>query len=183
MRYDFTHVYLISWWYDLPFLRIRVWQTKIGNYGSVFAILTPAPSLPHPAKNPKNPNFQKNNKLLEISFYRCVPKTTTIWGTVSEIEWDRQILSFWAIFCPFTPLPTQKIKILKKWKIHMKVPSLYICLPKITIIWCMLPEIWVQHTVFSHFGSFFSLLPHYWPQKWKIEKNKEIFAFTHVHNK
>ena len=25
-------------------------------------------------------------------------------------------LSFWTIFCPFTPLKTQKIKILKKWK-------------------------------------------------------------------
>ena len=23
------------------------------------------------------------------------------------------------------------------------------------IIWCMLPEIWVQHTIFCHFGSFF----------------------------
>ena len=34
-----------------------------------------------------------------------------------DVECDRQnFLSFWAIFCPFTPLTTQKIKILKKWK-------------------------------------------------------------------
>ena len=46
LRYDFAHVYLKSWWYDLQFLRIRVWQTKIGNYGSVFFLLTtPPPAL------------------------------------------------------------------------------------------------------------------------------------------
>ena len=39
-RYDFTHVYLKSWWYDLQFLRIRVWQTKVGNYVSAFNLLT-----------------------------------------------------------------------------------------------------------------------------------------------
>ena len=35
-------------------------------------------------------------------------------------SWDeacdgQNFLSFWTIFCPFTPLTTQKIKILKKW--------------------------------------------------------------------
>ena len=34
-----------------------------------------------------------------------------------DMEPDRQdFLSFWAIFCTFTPLTTQKVKILKKWK-------------------------------------------------------------------
>ena len=83
LRYDFTHVNLQSWWYDLQFLRIRVWQTKIGNYGSVFALLTLTPH--HPAKNPKNQNFEIMKNLLEISLYTCVTKTTIIWGTVSEI--------------------------------------------------------------------------------------------------
>ena len=100
-RYDFTHVYLKAWWYDLSFLRIRVWQTKIDNYGSVSALLTPTPFA---AKNRKKQNFQKMKKLLEISFYTCVPKSTTIWGSVSEIEWERQIfLSFWAIFALLLP--------------------------------------------------------------------------------
>ena len=36
-------------------------------------------------------------------------------------SWDMErdghsILSFWTVFCPFTPLWTQKIKVLKKWK-------------------------------------------------------------------
>ena len=34
-----------------------------------------------------------------------------IWGPT-----DRMFLSFWAIYCPFTPLTTRKIKILKKMK-------------------------------------------------------------------
>ena len=32
-------------------------------------------------------------------------------------------------------------------------------------------------------GHFFALLPNYWPQKLKTEKKKEIFPFSHVHNK
>ena len=173
-------MYLKSWWYGLQFLRIRVWQTKIGNYGSGFALLTPTP---HPAKNPKNQNFEKIKKLLEISFYTCVTKPTIIWGMVSEIEWDRQLyLSVCAIFCRFTPLETQSIKFFKKWKMHM-VHTFHIFVPKLLIIWCLLPEIWVQHTIFCHFGSFFALLLHYWFQKLKIEKNKKIFPFWNMHNK
>ena len=35
------------------------------------------------------------------------------WGT----EWHRQnFLSYWTIFCLFTPLTIHKMKILKKWK-------------------------------------------------------------------
>ena len=36
----FTPAYQKSWWYDLLFLRYRVWQTEIGNYGS-FTLLPP----------------------------------------------------------------------------------------------------------------------------------------------
>ena len=65
--------------------------------------------------------------MLEISFYTCVPKTTIIWGMVSETEWDRQILSFWAIFWPFNPQTTQKIKILKNENAYEDVIILYMC--------------------------------------------------------
>ena len=30
----FTLVYQKSWWYDLQFLKHRVWQTEIGNFRS-----------------------------------------------------------------------------------------------------------------------------------------------------
>ena len=69
---------------------------------------------------------------------------------------------FWAIFCHFTPTTSRKIKILKKWKKHLEIPSFYICIPKIMIRWCALPEIWcvTEVIVISHFGLFFALLPH-----------------------
>ena len=58
-------------------------------------------------KNLKNQNFEKmkkKKKMLEISFYTCVPKTTIIWGTLPGI-WSEAnfFLSFWAIFCPLLP--------------------------------------------------------------------------------
>ena len=38
-----------------------------------------------------------------------------------DIEYDRQnFVSFWTIFCSFTPLITQKIKIMKKRKKHLE---------------------------------------------------------------
>ena len=51
--------------------------------------------------------------------------------------------SFWAIFCLFSPLTTQKIKISKKWKKkHLEISSFYTCVPKIMIGWHTVPEIW-----------------------------------------
>ena len=41
--------------------------------------------------------------------------------------------SFWAIFCPFTPLTAQKIKTLKNEKKQLEISSFYICVPKIMI--------------------------------------------------
>ena len=39
-----------------------------------------------------------------------------------DMESNRQnFLSFWTIFCPFTPIWTQKIKNLEKWKKHLKI--------------------------------------------------------------
>ena len=48
--------------------------------------------------------------------------------------------SFWAIFCSFTAITAQKIKILKKWKKHLQISSFYINVPKIMIRWCTVPE-------------------------------------------
>ena len=45
-----------------------------------------------------------------------------------DTEWDRQnFLSFWAIFCPFSPLTTWKIKILKLEKTPGDIMILHIC--------------------------------------------------------
>ena len=50
-------------------------------------------------------------------------------------------LLFSAIFCPFTLLLVQKIKILKKWKKCHEISWFYIFIPKSMIRWCTVPEI------------------------------------------
>ena len=55
---------------------------------------------------------KKCKKRLEIlPFYTRAPKIKVIWCMVPEIS-----SMIWAVFCPFIPLTTWKIKILKKWK-------------------------------------------------------------------
>ena len=77
------------------------------------------------------------------------------------MECNRQnVLSLWTVFCPFTPLQTQKVKILKKWK---KALEDIIILQMFTIndshitygfqMWSAIDKI------FRHFGPFFALLP------------------------
>ena len=75
-----------------------------------------------------------------------------------------------------------KIKVFKKLKKlkkkHLEILSFYICVPLMTIIWCMVPEIWsVTDIIFCHFESFFALLPLQKPKKskpwkkWKKHRN------------
>ena len=59
---------------------------------------------------------------------------------------------------PLPPLINQKIKILKKWKNHLEILSLYTSVPQMTITWCMVLEIWsVTDKMFCYFGPFFAL--------------------------
>ena len=48
----------------------------------------------------------------------CIPYMTNIWCMVPETSSvrDKFFWSIWTIFYPFTPLTTQKIKLLKHWK-------------------------------------------------------------------
>ena len=83
-----------------------------------------------PPNNPENQNFVKNgNKYLVpgdiIILHKCTKYDKHMIYGFWDMKHNRQIfLSFWANFCPFTPLATQKIKILKK-KQHLKIPSFY----------------------------------------------------------
>ena len=57
-----------------------------------------------------------------------------------------------------------------------------------TIIWCIVPEIWnLTDRIFSHFGPFFALLPPKQPWKSKLWKNEQntwrIHHFTNVYHK
>ena len=109
-------MYQKFWWYDLQFLNYSVWQTEISNLILHICL--------------KNHNHMRHGS----------------WDT----EWDWQnFLSFWTVSCPFIlpspPPTTQKIKILKKWKKHLEMSSFSTCVPKIIIIWYMLPEIMECH--------------------------------------
>ena len=107
----FRPVYQKSWWYDLQFLRYRMWQTEIVNYGSFFA---PSP------KKPKKSEFWKTEKnywRYHFTHAYQKPNSYEIWFLRQER--DRQnFLSFWAIFCSFTsPHPQQPSnQNFEKWK-------------------------------------------------------------------
>ena len=64
-------------------------------------------------------------------------------------------------FLPFypSPLKTQKLRILKKWKNLMEISSFYTSVSKITIIWGTVPEIRSQtDRVYCHFGPYLAVL-------------------------
>ena len=94
--------------------------------------------------NPKNQNFEKLKKKsgdIIILHMRTINDNQTMYGSW-DIEYDRQtFLLFWAIFCPFTPLTAQKIKLSKKWKKVWRYHH-FTRVPKIMIWWCMVPEKW-----------------------------------------
>ena len=63
-------------------------------------------------------------------------------------------------FMPFYPLKTSKNQDFEKRKILLEISSFNTCVPKITTIWCMVPEIQSKtDRIFCHFGPFFALLP------------------------
>ena len=106
-------------------------------FGPFFALLS--------TNSPKNLNFGKMKKRPGdiIILDMCTKNYDQMMYSSWDMVRDRcNYFSFWAIFCPFTPLTAWKIKILKKWKKHLEIASFYICVPKITIRWCKVPEIW-----------------------------------------
>ena len=104
-----------------------------------------------------------------------------------DIEQNMLKLVILGHFLPFYPPKNSKNQNFEKWKNLLEI-SFYTCVPKITIIWCMVPEIWsATDKTFCHYGPFFALLPPYGPRKskfWKNEKNTwRYYHFTHVYHK
>ena len=111
--YHFTQAYHKWRSYDIWFLRYGAQQTEF------FVILDHFFSF-YPSNNLKNQNFEKTKKTPGdiIILHMCtINDDHMIYGSW-DMERDRQnFLSFWSVFFfTFTPLTTQKIKILKKWK-------------------------------------------------------------------
>ena len=80
-------------------------------------------------------------------------------------------LSFWTFFCRFTPLSTQKIKVLKKLKKCLEILPFYTCVPQMKIIWCMVSEILsMMDSIFCHLDHFY---PPNNPKNQNFEKIKK----------
>ena len=103
--------------YDVWSLRCKARQTE-------FLVI-----LGHflPFDPPNNPKIQSFRKMKitpgdMIILHLCTKNDDHM--MYGDMECDRQNFPlFWTIFCPFTSLKTQKIKILKKWKktpVHQK---------------------------------------------------------------
>ena len=76
------------------------------------------------------------------------------------------------MFCPFTSLTAQKIKISKNGKKYLEIQSFYTSIPKFMIICYNIPKIWhLTDVIIFHFGLFFALLP---PNSLKNEHLKQI---------
>ena len=127
-------------------------------------------------------------------FYLFVPKKNqtfekTYGGTVPGIqsETDR-IFCHFAPFFPFYPTnKPQNQDFQKEKKNDLEMSTFYTCLPKIMIIWCMLPEISSTTDIFfCHFMPFFALFTPLTTMKTKIWKNItnswRYYPFTHMHH-
>ena len=153
--YYFTSAYRKPWWHDLQFLRCRVRQTEIDNYGSFFAFLPPPP------KNPKNQNFEEMKKKAGdiIILHKLTKNHNHMRYRSWDTEWENS-LSLWVIFYPFNPPKDPKNQKSKFWK-HEK--SIWRCHHFAHVYQKSLSYNWpydgVGQTIFGHFGPFFALLP------------------------
>ena len=90
------------------------------------------------------------------------------------------------IFCCLTSKNSKELKFWKKWKKNCW--RYYTCIPKITIIWCTVPEIQSETgKFFCNFWLFFALSVPWQPRKsqfWRIVRNTwRYYHFTHAHPK
>ena len=68
----------------------------------------------------------KNYLEIYIILHMCTINDSHMMYGSWDMECNRQnFLSFWTIFCPFTTLTTQQIKIFKKWKKYQEILSFY----------------------------------------------------------
>ena len=106
-------------------------------------------------------------------------------------SWDKEhdrhnFLSFWTIFCPFTPLWTHKIKIKKKrWKKHLKILSFYKHKSQSYDVWFLRYGLqWTEFfVILDHFLAFYPITTSK-IKIWKNDKNTlRYYHFMHVYHK
>ena len=113
--FEITHVYHKWRSHDLCFLRYKAQQSFLSFWGN-FCPLT----LLTTWKIKILKKWNKNTWRYYHFTLKCIIDNDNhmMYGSWDMKRNRQKFLSFWAIFCPFTPLTTQKIKILKKkkWK-------------------------------------------------------------------
>ena len=108
---------------------------------------------------------------------------TIIWYMVPD-TWSMKdnFLSFWDIFCCFTPLTNWKITILKKFKKHLEILSFCTSAPKIIICYTV-PGIWhMTEVIFFPFWAIFCpFTPNSPKNQNKIKKKKTLGDIIILH--
>ena len=132
-----------------------------------------------PPKTPKNEHFKKMNKMPGdiIILHKCTKNHDYLLYCSWDMGRDRCncSFSFWAIFCPFTPLTAQKMNIPKKFKKkHLEISSFYTIVPKIMMTGYTVPEIWRTRCNYFPFWTIFCLFtPPNSPKNDHFKKNKK----------
>ena len=124
-------------------------------------------------KNLKNQNFEimkKKNCWRYHHFKHEYQNHNHMRDSSWNTEWDGIFCHFRPLFALSSPLTTQKTKILKKWKMHLKMSSFSTCATKTQSYDVCLLRYGAQHIIFCQFRPFFAHLPNYWPQKLNLKK-------------
>ena len=145
--------------------------------------------------NPKNQNFEKIKKTLEIlSSYNCVPQMTIIWGIVPEISraTDGILCDFGLFFALYSPNNQENQKFEKKRK---KKPPKDIIISQMSTINQnhMMHDSWDMGHNRQHFFSFWTIFCTFTPPpslnnlrnqnfEWK-KKNLLRYHFTKEYHK
>ena len=86
--------------------------------------------------------------------------------------WQTKLFVILNHFLPFYPLKNLKKQYFEIMKKRLEILSFYTNVPKMTIIWCIFPEIWsVTNWIFCYFGLFFALFYPLKTQNIKILEN------------
>ena len=151
--HHFTHVYKKSS-YNACFLRYGVRQTSVILGHVLLFYPTTDPEIKIWTKWKKNPGYI-------ILLHLCtINEDHMMYGSWDVVAQRTEFFVILRHFLPFDPhLTTRKIKILKNENKSLEILSFHTRVPQITIIWCMVPEIWsAKDRIFSHFGLIFALL-------------------------
>ena len=166
--YPFTLLYHKWRSYDVQFLRYKVRQTVFCRSGPFFA-LWPTP------KHSENQNFEKLKKPLgDITILHMCPSND---NHMMYCSWDMECNKQYFIlghFLPFYLTKNLKNKFFSKIeKKQQEMSSFYTCVPQMTIIWYMVPDIWSMTQFFVMADYFLHFHPLTTRENQNFEKMKK----------